>query len=150
MLRETINEALKTAMKAGEASRVGALRLVNAALKDRDIALRVEGKAVDDAEILTILTKMVKQREDSAAQYDAGKRADLAAIERAEIALIQEFLPRQMSESEIEAAVKGVLVETGAASIKDMGKAMAALKARHAGAMDFGKASAALKKALAG
>lgn len=150
MLRDAINEALKTAMKAGEASRVGALRLVNAALKDRDIALRVEGKAVDDAEILATLTKMVKQREDSAAQYDAGKRADLAAIERAEVALIQEFLPRQMSESEIEAAVKGVLVETGAASIKDMGKAMAALKARHAGAMDFGKASAALKKALAG
>lgn len=150
MLRDKINDALKSAMKAGEAARVSTLRLVTSALKDRDIALRVDGKTVDDAEILGVLTKMVKQREDSAAQYDAGKRPDLAAKERAEIAVIQEFLPRQMSEAEMEAAVKAALAETGAASIKDMGKAMAALKAKHAGAMDFGKASALLKKALGG
>jgi hypothetical protein len=150
MLRDKINDALKTAMKAGEAARVGTLRLMTAALKDRDIALRAEGKAVDEAEILGVLTKMVKQREDSAAQYDAGKRPDLSAKERAEIAVIQEFLPRQMNEAEIEAAVKAALAETGAASIKDMGRAMAALKARHAGAMDFGKASVILKKALGG
>ncbi len=150
MLRDQINDALKTAMKSGAADRVSTLRLVTSALKDRDIALRVDGKTVDDAEILTVLTKMVKQREDSATQYDAGKRPDLAAKERAEISLIQEFLPRQLSEAEIEAAVKAALTETGAASIKDMGRAMAALKAKHAGAMDFGKASAALKKALGG
>lgn len=150
MLRDKINDALKSAMKAGEAARVGTLRLVASALKDRDIALRVDGKTVDEAEILGALTKMVKQREDSAAQYDAGKRPDLAAKERAEIAVIQEFLPRQMSEAEMEAAVKAALAETGAASIKDMGRAMAALKAKHAGAMDFGRASALLKKALGG
>lgn len=150
MLREKINDSLKTAMKAGDSARVGTLRLITAALKDRDIALRVDGKSVDDAEILTVLTKMVKQREDSATQYDAGKRPDLAARERAEIALIQEFLPRQMSEAEVEAAIRAALAETGAASIKDMGKTMAALKAKYAGAMDFGKASALLKKALGG
>lgn len=150
MLREKINDALKVAMKSGDAARVSTLRLVTAALKDRDIALRVEGKAVDEPEILGVLTKMVKQREDSATQYDAGKRADLAAKERAEIAVIMGFLPTQMSDADIEAAVKAALAETGAASIKDMGKAMAHLKSRHAGAMDFGKASAALKKALGG
>lgn len=150
MLREKINDALKVAMKAGDAARVSTLRLVTAALKDRDIALRADGKTVDEPEILAVLTKMVKQREDSATQYDAGKRADLAAKERAEIAVIMEYLPTQMSEADVETAVRAALAETGAASIKDMGKAMALLKSRHAGAMDFGKASAMLKKTLGG
>lgn len=151
MLREKIDEALKTAMKArAEKVRVSTLRLINAAIKDRDIAARASDRCegVSDDEILGILTKMMKQREDSAAAYEKGCRLDLAEQERAEVEVIKEFMPRQMSEDEIAVAVKSVIDEIGATGLKDMGKAMAALKSRHSGAMDFGKAGALVKAAL--
>lgn len=151
MLREKIDSALKTAMKAGdEKLRVSTLRLINAAIKDRDIAARSEDRTegVSDDEILAILTKMVKQREESAETYEKGGRPDLAEQERAEIAVIRDFLPRQLSEAEVEQAVETVIAECGAASLKDMGKCMGLLKERYAGAMDFGRAGAMMKKAL--
>ncbi|HPE31335.1 MAG TPA: GatB/YqeY domain-containing protein [Parvularculaceae bacterium] len=151
MLREKIDTALKAAMKArDEKLRVSTLRLINAAIKDRDIAARSEDRCdgVTDDEILAILTKMVKQREESAETYEKASRLELAEQERAEIAVIREFLPRQLSDAEVEEAVKGVIAEIGASGLKDMGKAMAALKARYAGAIDFGKAGALMKKAL--
>lgn len=152
MLRERIDAALKTAMKARtEPTRVATLRLINAAIKDRDIAARSEDRCdgVSDEEILTILTKMVKQREDSSAAFEKGARPDLAEQERAEIEVIREYLPRQLSDTEIEQAVHEVIEELGAAGLKDMGRSMAALKERYAGAMDFGRAGAVMKKALA-
>lgn len=151
MLREQIDEALKASMKArNDKVRVSTLRLINAAIKDRDIAARACDRCdgVSNDEVLAILTKMVKQREDSAAAYEKGCRPDLAEQEKAEIAVIQEFLPRQMSEAEISAAVKDVVTELEASGLKDMGKCMAALKARHSGAMDFGKAGALMKQTL--
>lgn len=151
MLREQIDTSLKAAMKArDEKLRVSTLRLVNAAIKDRDIAARSEDRCdgVTDDEILAILTKMVKQREESAETYEKASRLELAEQERAEIAVIREFLPRQLSDAEVEEAVKGVIAEIGASGLKDMGKAMAALKTRYAGAIDFGKAGALMKKAL--
>lgn len=151
MLREQIDEALKASMKArNDKVRVSTLRLINAAIKDRDIAARACDRCdgVSNDEVLAILTKMVKQREDSAAAYEKGCRPDLAEQEKAEIAVIQEFLPRQMSEAEISAAVKTVVSELEASGLKDMGKCMAALKARHSGAMDFGKAGALMKATL--
>ncbi len=151
MLREQIDEALKSAMKAKDQPvRVSTLRLITAAIKDRDIAARGEDRccgATED-EILGILAKMVKQREDSAAAYESGSRLDLADQERAEIEIIKEFLPRQLSEAEIETAVSGVIAEFGASGLKDMGRCMGALKERYAGAMDFGRAGAVMKKAL--
>ncbi len=152
MLRQQIDESLKTAMKARtDKVRVSTLRLINAAIKDRDIAARScdRCEGVSDDEVLAILTKMVKQREDSAAAYEKGCRPDLAEQERAEIAIIREFLPRQMDEAEISNAVKSVIAELEASGLKDMGKVMAALKARHAGAMDFGRAGAMIKAVLA-
>ena len=127
------------------------LRLINAAIKDRDIAARSEDRCdgVSDEEILTILTKMVKQREDPSAAFEKGARPDLAEQERAEIEVIREYLPRQLSDTEIEQAVHEVIEELGAAGLKDMGRSMAALKERYAGAMDFGRAGAVMKKALA-
>jgi len=151
MLREKIDAALKNAMKARDAKvRVSTLRLINAAIKDRDIAARACDRCdgVSDDEILAILMKMVKQREDSAVIYDKGCRPDLAEQERAEIAVIKEFLPRQMSDDEMSNAVKTVISELGASGLKDMGKCMAALKERHAGAMDFGRAGALMKQTL--
>ena len=151
MLRERIDEALKAAMKARDAKvRVSTLRLINAAIKDRDIAARScdRCEGVTDDEILAIMTKMMKQREDSAAAYEKGSRLDLAEQERAEIAVIKEFLPKQMTDEEISGAVKGVIAELEATGLKDMGKCMAALKARHSGAMDFGRAGALMKQAL--
>ncbi|HNS87794.1 MAG TPA: GatB/YqeY domain-containing protein [Parvularculaceae bacterium] len=151
MLREKIDSALKASMKARDDKvRVSTLRLINAAIKDRDIAARACDRCdgVSDDEILAILMKMVKQREESATVYEKGCRLDLAEQERAEVAVIKEFLPRQMNEAEIDAAVKGVIAELDASGLKDMGKCMAALKERHAGAMDFAKAGAAMKKAL--
>jgi len=151
MLREQIDTALKGAMKARDDKlRVSTLRLINAAIKDRDIAARAGDNCngVTDEEILSILAKMVKQREDSADAYEKGARPDLAEQEQAEIAVIREFMPRQMSEEEIDAAVKDVLAEIGASGLKDMGKSMALLKERHQGAMDFGRAGAVMKKAL--
>jgi uncharacterized protein YqeY len=151
MLRHKIDDALKVAMKAREEKvRVSTLRLINAAIKDRDIAARACDRCdgVSDDEILAILTKMVKQREDSAAAYEKGCRLDLAEQERAEIAVIKEFMPKQMTDEEISGAVNGVIAELEASGLKDMGKCMAALKARHSGAMDFGRAGALMKQAL--
>ncbi len=151
MLRERIDDALKSAMKArDEKTRVATLRLITAAIKDRDIAARAEDRCcgVTDDEILAILSKMVKQREDSAAAYEKGSRLDLAEQERAEIEIIKEFLPRQLTEEEITSAVAVVINELGASGLKDMGKCMGALKERYAGAMDFGRAGALMKKQL--
>lgn len=151
MLRENIDVALKTAMKARDDKlRVSTLRLINAAIKDRDIAARGHDRCegCTDDEVLAILAKMVKQREDSMAAFEKGGRPELAAQEQAEIAVIREFMPRQLSDSEIEKAVKEVITELGANGLKDMGKSMAALKERYSGAMDFGRAGAFMKKAL--
>ena len=149
-LREQINDSLKEAMKAKDQKRVGTLRLVNAALKDRDIAARTETsrELLGDDEILSLLAKMIKQREDSIAAYEAGKRPELADAERAEIAVIREFMPKQMSADDAKAAIAKVIADLGATSIKDMGKVMATLKERFAGQMDFSKASGAVKDAL--
>ena len=149
-LREQLGDAVKEAMKAKDQKRVGTLRLINAALKDRDIAARTETSRdlLGDDDILSLLAKMIKQREDSITAYDAGNRPELAAAERNEIAIIREFMPKQMDAAEAEAAIAKVIAETGAASIKDMGNVMAALKERYAGQMDFGKAGGAVKEAL--
>lgn len=148
-MREVINQALKDAMKARDAERTGTLRMINAAIKDRDILGRTQGSATaTDDELVTVLSKMIRQREESARLYDEGARPALAAKERAEIELIKSFLPRQMSEDETRAAAQAAIAETGAASPRDMGKVMALLKQRHAGAMNFGKASAAVKSLL--
>ena len=149
-MRDTINTAVKDAMRAKDSKRLGTLRLVNAAIKDRDIAARSNGNSdgVDDGEILSILAKMIKQRQESAKVYDEAGRLELAEGERAEIAVIEEFLPKQLSETEIAEAVKSAIAATGAESIRDMGKVMGELKAKYAGQMDFGAAGAAVKKAL--
>jgi hypothetical protein len=149
-LREQINDSLKEAMKAKDQKRVSTLRLVNAALKDRDIAARTETsrELLGDDEILSLLAKMIKQREDSIAAYEAGKRPELAAAERAEIGVIREFMPKQMGAEESKAAIDKVIADVGASSIKDMGKVMATLKERFAGQMDFAKASGQVKAAL--
>ena len=151
-LREQINDSLKEAMKAKDQKRVGTLRLINAALKDRDIAARTETsrELLGDDEILSLLAKMIKQREDSIVAYKAGNRPELAAAEEGEITIIREFMPKQMSADETKAAIAKVIADVGAASIKDMGKVMNALKERFAGQMDFGKASGAVKEALTG
>jgi len=149
-LRQQLNDAMKKAMKAKDAKRLGTLRLILAALKDKDIAARSETsrELLGDDEILGLLAKMIKQREESATAFDAGNRPELAAGEREEIVIIRGFMPKQMDETEAGAAIKSVIAELGATSIKDMGKVMAALKERYAGQMDFGKASAATKAAL--
>jgi uncharacterized protein YqeY len=150
MLRERFTAALKEAMLKQEKRRTGTLRLVQAAVKDRDIAARTAGKdgAVSDDEILELLGKMIKQRLESARQYEEGKRPELAAQEREEIEIIKEFLPQQLDDAELRAAVAEALKATGAESVKDMGKCMAELKARYAGRMDFAKASQAVKELL--
>jgi uncharacterized protein len=148
-MREKINDDLKTAMKAGEKDRVGTLRLINAAIKSADIDARPSGKdKVDEAGVLAVLAKMIKQRRDSIEQFVAGGRQELADKEAAEIKVIEAYLPKQMDVAEAKAAIAAVITEVGAASQKDMGKVMAALKARYAGQMDFGKASAAVKELL--
>jgi len=149
-LREQINDSLKEAMKARDQKRVGTLRLVNAALKDKDIAARTETsrELLGDEEILSLLAKMIKQREDSIAAYEAGNRPELAAAEKDEITIIRKFMPKQMSTDEAKAAIAEVIADVGAASMKDMGKVMGALKERFAGQMDFGKASGQVKDAL--
>ena len=151
-LRQQLNDAMKKAMKAKDAKRLGTLRLILAALKDKDIAARSETsrELLGDDEILGLLAKMIKQREESATAFDAGNRPELAAGEREEIVIIRGFMPKQMDETEAGAAIKSVIAELGATSIKDMGKVMAALKERYAGQMDFGRASAATKTALSG
>ena len=149
-LREQINDSLKEAMKAKDQKRVGTLRLVNAALKDRDIAARTETsrELLGDDEILSLLAKMIKQREDSIAAYEAGKRPELAAAERAEISVIREFMPKQMSAEDSKAAIAQVIADLGASSIKDMGKVMAAIKAQAAGRADMGAIGARIKSRL--
>ena len=149
-LRSRISDALKNAMKAKEAERLSTLRLINAAIKDRDIALRGEGgdATVGDAEVLQILGKMVKQRHESARAYEEGGRLELAEKERAEIGVIEEFLPRQLSAEETEQAIKSAIAVTDASSIRDMGKVMGALKAKYTGQMDFGAVGPLIKERL--
>ncbi|MEW9806640.1 GatB/YqeY domain-containing protein [Mesorhizobium marinum] len=148
-MRETITTALKTALKSGDRLRASTLRMVNAAIQDRDIANRGAGKEpAGEDEVLQILTKMVKQRQESAKAFEQGNRPELAAAENAEIAIISEFLPRQMDEAEAKAAIAQAIRDTGAAGPRDMGKVMAELKAKHAGSMDFGKASGWVKDLL--
>ena len=148
-MREKINADLKQAMKAGEKDRVGTLRLINAAIKSADIEARPSGKdKITDAEILSVLAKMIKQRRDSVEQFTAGGRQDLVDKETAEIKIIEGYMPKQMSEAEAKAAIGAVIKETGAAGPKDMGKVMGALKAKYAGSMDFGKASGLVKELL--
>ena len=148
-MRDKINADLKVAMKAGDKDRVGTLRLINAAIKSADIDARPSGNdKIDDAGILSVLAKMIKQRRDSIEQFVAGGRQELADKEAAEIKVIEAYLPKQMSADEAKAAIAAVIKEVGAAGQKDMGKVMAALKAKFAGQMDFGKASAAVKELL--
>jgi uncharacterized protein YqeY len=149
-MRERINTALKDAMRAREADRLSTLRLINAAIKDREIALRGEGEGAEVGEeaILAILGKMVKQRLESARAYEEGGRIELADKERAEIGVIEEFLPRQLSPAEVEAAISAAITELGATSVRDMGRVMAVLKTRHAGQMDFGRVGGAVKARL--
>lgn len=148
-MRETVTNALKDAMRNKDKDRLSTLRMVNAAFQDRDIANRGVGKgAADNDELLQILTKMVKQREESAKAYTDGGRPELADKERAEIEILREFLPAQMSEDEARAAIAAAIKEVGAESVKDMGKVMAELKARYTGQMDFSKASGIIKQLL--
>jgi uncharacterized protein YqeY len=150
MLREKFATELKTAMKAGDKRRVETIRMISAALKDKDIEARGSGKEVSEADILALLQKLVKSRQESAEIYEKNNRPELAAQEREEIAIITGFLPQAMNEDEVSAAIEAAIAETGAASIKDMGKVIAALKGKYAGRMDFAKASAKVKAALAG
>jgi uncharacterized protein len=148
MLRDDINNALKTAMKAQDQRRVSTLRLINAAFKNADIEARGAGKTLTDDDLNGQMQKMIKQRQESAELYDKGGRPELASQEREEIAVITSFLPKQMSEDEIKAAVAAAVKDTGASSMKDMGRVMAALKERHAGKMDFAKAGGLVKAQL--
>ena len=151
MLREEINTALKGAMKARDERRVSTLRLVNAAIKNADIEAQLAGRPeLADGDLLGILQKMIKQRQESVALYDAAGRKELADRERAEIDVISAYLPEQMSEPEVKAAIAQAIEQLGAKGIRDMGKVMAALKLGPAGRMDFGKASGLVKAMLAG
>jgi uncharacterized protein YqeY len=150
-LREDITAALKDAMKSGDKKRLGALRLMQAAIKDKDINSRTEGHdsaLTSDAGIMELFAKMVKQRQDSIAAYDQGGRPELAQAERDEITVIQSFMPKQMTDDEAKAAVAEVIKAVGATSVKDMGKVMAELKAKFAGQMDMGKAGGIVKALL--
>lgn len=149
MMRDQLAAALKDAMKSKNAERLSTIRLVQAEIKSRDIANRGAGKGdASDDEILQILAKMVKQREESAKIYEENARPELAAKERAEIAVVQEFMPKQLSEADVRTNVAAAIAEAGAAGPKDMGKVMAVLKERYAGQMDFAKASSVLKELL--
>jgi len=149
-MRDRITAALKDAMKAKDVERLSTLRLINAAIKDRDIALRGTGEdgGVGDPEILAILGKMVKQRQESARAYEEGGRLELAEKELSEIKIIEDYLPRQLSEAESEAAVDAVIAQVGAQSIRDMGKVMAVLKDMYTGQMDFAKVGPLVKNRL--
>jgi uncharacterized protein len=152
MLRERLNEAMKDAMRARDQAALGTIRLMLAKLKDVDIAARTETsrEGISDDKILSMLQGMIKQRNESIVLYEKGNRADLVDKEKAEIAVIERFLPQQMDEAAVQAAVSEAIKASGAISIKDMGGVMAALKTKYAGQMDFAKASAAVKKTLAG
>jgi uncharacterized protein len=149
MLRDRFTNDLKDAMRAGDKLKVSTLRLVNSAIKSADIEARPSGKSpVDEAAILSVLGKMIKQRRDSAEQFAKGGRPEMAESELGEIAIIEAYLPKQMDEAAMKAAITKAIADTGAASAKDMGKVMAALKAAYAGQMDFGKVGAVVKEAL--
>ena len=148
-MREKLMDALKASMKAKESTRISTIRMVQAAIKDLEIANRTKPNAeTTDGDIASLLSKLVKQREESAKIYDEGGRPELAAKEREEIGIISEFMPKQLSEAEVIEIIKGIIAETGAASMKDMGKVMAALKERYPGQLDFGKASGQIKALL--
>jgi hypothetical protein len=151
MLRNELNDALKTAMKAKDERSTSTLRMVLAGIKDKDIAARPKGvTAIPDDEIRQLMQNMVRQRRDSIAMYEKGGRADLVQKESEEIAIIERFLPRQMGAAEIEAAVKAAIAETGAASLKDMGKVMGILKQKYAGQMDMSRVGPLVKGQLGG
>jgi uncharacterized protein len=151
MLRDDINDALKAAMKARDERRVSTLRLVNSALKNADIEARGQGKGpLGDEELLGLLQKMIRQRQESVELYERGGRPELARQERDEIAIIAAYLPRALSEDDVKAAIADAIATTGAAAMKDMGKVVAALKAKYAGRMDFAKAAALIKATLSG
>ena len=149
-LRAKITDGIKTAMREKDQLRLSTLRLINAAVKDQDIAARARGNAdgVDDGEVLAILAKMVKQRQESARAYEEGGRLELAEKEQAEIAVIEDYLPRQRSQAEAEAAVEAAISEAGASSIRDMGRVMGTLKGKYAGQMDFGAVGPMVKARL--
>lgn len=151
-MRDRIAQAMKQALKDKDQVALATIRLISAALKDRDIAARGQDRhdGISDDEILSMLQTMIKQRQESARMYEDGGRPDLMETERAEIAIIQQFLPEPLSEAEIEAAIKAAVASTQAASIKDMGKVMAHLKAEHAGQMDFSAVSQLVKSRLMG
>ena len=149
MIRDKIKAALVTAMKSGDKEKTAALRLIQSALKNRDIDLRgAANPPADDVLVTEVLQKMIKQRRESIALYEQGGRAELAAAEKAEVAVIEEFLPQQMSEEATKAAIDAIVETTGATSVKDMGRVMAALKDLHAGQLDMSKASALVKARL--
>jgi uncharacterized protein YqeY len=151
MLRDDINNAVKDAMRAKDERKLSTLRMVNSTLKNSDIEARGQGKPpLSDEDILGVLQKMIKQRQESVELYVKGGREELAAQERAEIAIITGYLPKQMSDDEVKAAIAAAVKDTSAAGMKDMGKVIAALKGKYAGQMDFGKASGLVKAALAG
>lgn len=152
MLRDKLNEAMKEAMRARDQAALGTIRLILAKLKDVDIAARTEAsrEGVAEDKILSMMQGMIKQRNESIVLYEKGNRTDLADKEKAEIAVIERFLPQQMDEAAVAAAVREAIAAAGATTVKDMGGVMATLKGKYAGQMDFAKASAAVKKALAG
>lgn len=147
-MRDRIMQAVKDAMKGGDKARLSALRMVQAKIKDADIAARPSRDKITEPEIVDLLAKMVKQRRESIELYNQGGRQELADQESAEIAVIEAFMPKQLGESEVKAAIEAVIKESGAASVKDMGKVMASLKEKFAGQMDFAKASAMVKTLL--
>ena len=149
-MRARFTNDLKEAMKAGERRRVDTIRLINAALKDRDIEARGQGKTISDDDILALLQKMVKSRQESMEIYDKNGRPELAQVEREEIAVISSYLPKQMDEAAVAQAIKDAIAETGAASVKDMGKVIGVLKGKFTGQMDFAKASGLVKGKLGG
>ena len=149
MLRDTIKAAQVSAMKAGDKPRLSAVRLILAKLKDKDIELRTASAVPDDdVVVVDVLQKMAKQRRESITLYEQGGRQELAEVEKAELAVIEEFLPQQMGEDEVKAAIAAIIAETGAAGMKDMGKVVAALKAKHGSQLDMGKASGLVQAAL--
>ena len=149
MLRDSIKAAQISSMKSGDKARLAAVRLILAKLKDKDIELRTASQMPDDdAIVVDVLQKMAKQRRESITLYEQGGRQELADVEKAELAVIEEFLPAQMSDEEVKAAIEAIKAETGASGMKDMGKVVAALKARHGSQLDMGKASGLVKAAL--
>jgi len=146
-LKQRLTDDMKTAMKSGDKERLGVIRLVNAAIKQREVDERIQ---LDDAAVLAVLEKMVKQRKDSVNQFEAAKREDLAAIERAEIVVIEGYLPAKLGEADVLAAIDAAIADTGATGPADMGKLMGVLKPKLAGQADMGQVSALVKKKLAG